>query len=69
MILFDELNRLGTGGLNWGLLIGTSIGLPPVLRFGDKQLKERVVYDVLQGEKLFCLCVTEPWGGSDVAGL
>ena len=53
----------------WGLSGGLAIGLPPVLKFGSKELKERIVPDVLAGNKVICLAVTEPWGGSDVANI
>jgi len=69
MIGTEELSRVGSGGLAWGLFGGLSIGLPPVLLFGDQQLRERVVKPCLSGEKIICLAVTEPSAGSDVANL
>lgn len=68
-VMFDEINRTGSGGLQWGLLAGMSIGLPPVIKFADKPLRDRVVPQCLNGEKLICLAITEPWAGSDVANL
>lgn len=69
LILIDELSRCGSGGVLWGLSGGLAIGLPPVLKFGSADLKRRVVPGCLSGEKVICLAVTEPWGGSDVANL
>lgn len=37
-ILLDELNRTGSGGVQWGLIEGTCIGLPPVIKFADSKL-------------------------------
>ena len=37
------------------------IGLPPVMNFAQKQIKERVVRDVLSGEKRICLAISEPY--------
>jgi alkylation response protein AidB-like acyl-CoA dehydrogenase len=68
-VLIDEFSRTGSGGLLWGLLAGICIGLPPVLKYGSADLKERVAAPVLRGQKIICLCVTEPEAGSDVAGL
>ncbi|KAI5803918.1 acyl-CoA dehydrogenase/oxidase [Geopyxis carbonaria] len=49
---------------------GTVIGLPPVLNFcNDPALKKRVVEEVFSGEKQICLCITEAFAGSDVAGI
>jgi len=65
----EELSRVGSGGIAWGLFGGLSIGLPPVLHFGTDDLKERVVRPCLKGDKIICLAVTEPTAGSDVANL
>lgn len=69
LIFIDELSRCGSGGVLWGLSGGLSIGLPPVLKFGSEELKQRIVPDCLSGKKVICLAITEPWGGSDVANL
>lgn len=37
--------------------------------FGNKYLQDKVVKQCLSGEKSICLCITEPYGGSDVANL
>jgi len=68
-IIHDEVSRCGSGGLVWGLFIGLCIGLPPILHFGSDYLKERVCKPCLSGEKIICLCITEPYAGSDVANL
>ncbi len=45
------------------------IALPPILRLGTPEQKKRFVKPVLDGEKVSALAITEPNGGSDVAGL
>ncbi|GAA5813212.1 hypothetical protein MFLAVUS_006686 [Mucor flavus] len=69
IIVADELSRCGSGGVTWGLIGGLGIGLPPILHFGSKYLKDKVARDCLAGKKSICLAITEPSGGSDVAGL
>lgn len=69
IIVADELSRCASGGVTWGLIGGLGIGLPPVIHFGSKYLKDKVVRDCLAGTKNICLAITEPSGGSDVAGL
>lgn len=64
----EELMRCGSGGLVAGLG-SLDIGLPPVIKWGRPELRERVVPQVLSGEKIIALAVTEPSGGSDVASL
>eukprot|EP01113_Clastostelium_recurvatum_P024127 TRINITY_DN287_c0_g1_i1.p1 TRINITY_DN287_c0_g1~~TRINITY_DN287_c0_g1_i1.p1 ORF type:complete len:1181 (-),score=481.34 TRINITY_DN287_c0_g1_i1:55-3597(-) len=69
LIMVDEVARCGSGGVLWGLFAGLSIGLPPVLHFGSKYLKDKVCRDCLTGKKIICLAITEPEAGSDVANL
>jgi acyl-CoA dehydrogenase len=68
IIACEELARPGAGGLSAGLM-SHSIGLPPVAHLGREALKARVIPEVLSGEKISALAVTEPSGGSDVANL
>jgi acyl-CoA dehydrogenase len=60
--------RVGAGGFNASLLIH-GIGLPPVIRLGTDEMKQRVATQVLAGEKIHRLAITEPDGGSDVANI
>ena len=46
-----------------------AIALPPILAVGTEAQKQRFVPPVLRGEKIAALAITEPGGGSDVAGL
>lgn len=68
-IVMDELARAGSGGVLWGLMGGHTIALPPVIQFGSSYVKDKIVRDCLSGEKVVCLAITEPSGGSDVANL
>ena len=64
----EELCRAGSGGLIAGLLSHV-IGAPPIANIGSTALKDRVLPSILSGEKISCLAITEPNGGSDVANL
>ncbi|WP_433783510.1 acyl-CoA dehydrogenase family protein [Pseudomonas frederiksbergensis] len=64
----EELMRCGSGGLVAGLG-SLDIGLPPILKWARPEVRDRVVPQVLAGEKISALAVTEPSGGSDVANL
>lgn len=68
IIASEELARAGSGGLVAGLMTH-GIGLPPIMALGSEELKLRIAPQVLSGEKLIALCVTEPSGGSDVANI
>lgn len=64
----EELMRSGSGGLVAGLG-SLDIAIPPIIRHGTDEQKERFVKPVLAGEKVAALGITEPSGGSDVARL
>lgn len=68
IVASEELMRCTSGGLVAGLG-SMDIGLPPVVKWGSDELKQRVVPQVLGGEKIAALAITEPGGGSDVANL
>ncbi|KAK3062796.1 hypothetical protein LTR53_019193 [Teratosphaeriaceae sp. CCFEE 6253] len=69
MLLTDELSRSGSGGFVWNVIGGFGIGAPPLVKHGKKELIDRIVPDILSGDKRICLAITEPDAGSDVANL
>lgn len=63
-----EMARSGAGGV--GASLGShNIGLPPVVNAGLPDLKARIIPEVINGDKIAALAITEPNGGSDVANL
>ena len=68
IIAMQEINRAGCGGVGAGLFSHT-IGAPPILHRGSEQMKKRVLPQILSGDKISALAITEPSGGSDVANL
>lgn len=69
LVVGDEMVVAGTS-------VGTSVGLsshcialPPILHFGTDAQRQRFIPQVLSGEKIAALAITEPGGGSDVASL
>lgn len=68
MVQTEELARPGAGGICASLMTH-GIALPPILAMGSEELKRRIAPEVLAGEKIICLGITEPGGGSDVANL
>ena len=69
LIITDEISRAGSGGLVWNLIGGFGIGCPPLVKYGKKELVNRIVPGILAGDKRICLAITEPDAGSDVANL
>ncbi|HVL01356.1 MAG TPA: acyl-CoA dehydrogenase family protein [Dongiaceae bacterium] len=64
----EEILSCGSGGVA-ASLGSLDIGLPPILKWGSEEMKQRICPDVIAGRKIQCLAITEPGGGSDVAGL
>lgn len=63
-----ELAAAGSGGVSASLM-SHSIGAPPILHAGSREMKARVLPQILAGEKISALAITEPSGGSDVAAI
>jgi len=69
MIIHQEFLRLGTPGWLDGLMGGLCISLPCILNFGSDDMKATVGKEILLGDKQSCLAISEPYAGSDVAGI
>ena len=69
LVLNEEVRRGVNGcyGVSDGLLGGVSIGLPPLLKFGTKEMIEKYAVPIIKGERRICLAISEPYAGSDVA--
>ncbi|MFX7052661.1 acyl-CoA dehydrogenase family protein, partial [Acinetobacter baumannii] len=50
-------------------LMSHAIGAPPIALAARPEVKARVLPEILSGEKISALAITEPSGGSDVANL
>jgi alkylation response protein AidB-like acyl-CoA dehydrogenase len=68
IVLAEEIARGGSGGLLMGLSVHTDMVIPPLLRFGTEEQKRRWVTEGVAGRQVFCLAMTEPDAGSDLAG-
>ncbi|KAJ1332978.1 acyl-CoA dehydrogenase [Microdochium nivale] len=68
-IYVDEMIRSGLAGPGGSLTTGMAFGVPPIIKFGSKQLQERFLPDLLTGKKRSCIAITEPDAGSDVANI
>ena len=68
-VFSEELARTGSGGLAAGIGAHIGIALPPVLRFGTEEQKQRWIVPGLRAETIAALAITEPGAGSDVASI
>lgn len=65
----DEMARSGLAGPGGALTAGFAFGIPPIIKYGSKELQERFLPELLTGKKRSCIAITEPEAGSDVANL
>lgn len=68
-IYASEMQRTGLNGPGSSLTAGFCFGIPPILKFADRQLQQRVLPDLLKGNTRICIAITEPDAGSDVANV
>lgn len=54
----DELARIGSSGVGAVLTLGPGIALPPIIYFGTKEQKDKIIKSVLSGDKTICLAIT-----------
>ena len=69
LIYTDEMIRSGLAGPGASMTTGIAFGVPPVIKFGNKQLQDRFLPDAFAGRTRFCIAITEPDAGSDVANI
>ncbi|KAI9653080.1 MAG: hypothetical protein M1821_007731 [Bathelium mastoideum] len=69
LIYLDEMARSGMGGPPASMTAGFAFGIPPILKYGSRELQERFCPELLTGKKRCCLAITEPEAGSDVANI
>ena len=65
----EELSKCGSGGVAAGLGAQMTIATGPIHLFGTNAQKQRYLARAIKGEWIGAFAVTEPSGGSDVAGL
>lgn len=68
LVLVDETARCGSGGVQSGLFTH-AVAMPLLIEHGDGDLAASVAPRILAGQDILAIAITEPSGGSDVAGL
>ncbi|KAK4213158.1 acyl-CoA dehydrogenase [Rhypophila decipiens] len=69
VIFSDEMSRSGLAGPGGSLTTGIAFGVPPIIKFGSDEVKQKFLPDFLTGKKRACIAITEPDAGSDVANI
>ena len=69
MVFAEELARSTFGGVTSSVTVHTDMSSTHITRDGTPEQKARYLPALIRGEKVCAIAVTEPWAGSDVAGL
>ncbi|MFD0994211.1 acyl-CoA dehydrogenase family protein [Tenacibaculum geojense] len=69
VIFLEELQRINSGGFAAAMWAHTYLAMTHVNKEGDERIKKEYLTASIEGDKIGCLCITEPFGGSDVAGM
>ncbi len=69
VIFLEELQKINSGGFAAAMWAHAYLAMTHLNAEGSHEIKERYLTPSIAGEKIGCLCVTEPFGGSDVAGM
>lgn len=69
MVFAEELARSTFGGVTSSVTVHTDMSSTHITRDGTPEQKARFLPALIRGEKVCAIAVTEPWAGSDVAGL
>ncbi|WP_148870860.1 acyl-CoA dehydrogenase family protein [Tenacibaculum adriaticum] len=68
-IFLEELQRINSGGFAAAMWAHAYLAMTHVNKEGDDRIKKEYLTPSIEGDKIGCLCITEPFGGSDVAGM
>jgi len=69
VIFLEELQKINSGGFAANMWAHAYLAMTHVNKEGNHEIKQRYLAPSITGEKIGCLCITEPFGGSDVAGM
>lgn len=69
VILLEELQKINSGGFAAAIWAHSYLAMTHLNKEADSAIKEQYLTPSVLGDKIGCLCITEPFGGSDVAGM
>lgn len=69
VIFLEELQRINSGGFAAAMWAHAYLAMTHLKKEGDDRIKTEYLTPSIEGKMIGCLCITEPFGGSDVAGM
>ena len=69
IILQEELQKINSGGFAAAIWAHVYLAMTHLNAEGSETIKQNYLVPSIAGDKIGCLCITEPSGGSDVASM
>ena len=69
VIFLEEMQKINSGGFAAAMWAHEYLAMTHLNKEGNHNQKEKYLVPSVNGEMIGCLCITEPFGGSDVAGM
>lgn len=69
VILLEELQKINSGGFAAAIWAHAYLAMTHLNKRADTRIRKEYLEPSVAGEKIGCLAVSEPFGGSDVAGM
>jgi hypothetical protein len=69
VIFLEELQKINSGGFAAAMWAHAYLAMTHLNKEGDDAIKKKYLTPSISGDKIGCLCISEPFGGSDVAGM
>ncbi|MCO6162469.1 acyl-CoA dehydrogenase family protein [Flavobacterium sp. NRK F7] len=69
VIFLEELQKIKSAGFAAAMWAHSYLAMTHLNAEGDEQIKQTYLASSISGDKIGALCITEPFGGSDVAGM
>ncbi len=69
VIFLEELQKIKSSGFAAAMWAHAYLAMTHLNAEGDERIKQEYLVPSISGDKIGALCVTEPFGGSDVAGM
>ena len=69
VIFLEELQKINSGGFAAAMWAHVYLAMTHLNKEGDDRIKTEYLAPSIEGDKIGCLCITEPFAGSDVSGI
>ena len=69
VIFLEELQKIKSGGFAAAMWAHSYLAMTHLNAEGSEQIKQDYLAPSISGDKIGALCISEPFGGSDVAGM